>query len=476
MLSKCLHSLVIYLLTICIFYPVLFAQEREKDRLAVLNLINSAKLSDAEVDFLTNLIRQAIAKKGRDFFIVMTQENITLMLPPDKKIEECVSECEVDTGRLLGAKYIITGTVLKFGESLRVNLKFHETQNAALLSSYTVKGVKVEDLEGGIETAAQELFSELVNFKASHTKTLTATALTDADTKAKADADAKAKADADAKANADTKAKADADAKAKADADAKAKADADAKAKADADAKAKADTKAKADADKLTEKNRKKFFIEIGGGTYSCSGEKTSESDCGPVKGAPTGFKMHASYMFNKSIGLGLDYGRYLSNYTIPIEYSNSSIESGAWSRTQDYIAMTLQYKINLQKIELTFNAGIASSTITGNQSLKLYGRDQQILFTNTAKAALVKTGLSLAYYLNQTFSIGSYIDILLSKDHQVDELCTNIDLSRNDLTINPTKTCYSSASLSNSYQNAKLDTILIPMSVQVGLFLGMRF
>ena len=51
----------------------------------------------------------------------MTQENIEVLLPPNTKLEDCTSECQVETGRTIGARYIITSEVLRFGSSLRIS-------------------------------------------------------------------------------------------------------------------------------------------------------------------------------------------------------------------------------------------------------------------------------------------------------------------------------------------------------------------
>ncbi len=132
-------------------------------RVAVLELKNSSKglVKDEELSFLSNLIRQASGRLPQDKFMVMTQENILALLPPETKLEDCVNECTITTGRMLGADYIVTGEVVKFGASLRVALKLHESASGALKSSDTISGNKVEELEGNIQGSAVGLFADL---------------------------------------------------------------------------------------------------------------------------------------------------------------------------------------------------------------------------------------------------------------------------------------------------------------------------
>jgi hypothetical protein len=50
---------------------------------------------------------------------VMTKENILLLLPEKHgDLADCEADCEVETGRRIGADLIVTGEVLKFGDEL----------------------------------------------------------------------------------------------------------------------------------------------------------------------------------------------------------------------------------------------------------------------------------------------------------------------------------------------------------------------
>ncbi len=137
------------------------AEPGAEERVAVLTLRNSTQLEKGEVDYLTGLVRSITAKLLPKRYLVMTQENIVTLLPPDTKIEDCVGECEVDTGRTLGARYIITGEVLRFGKSLRLTLRLHDTESGRLVGSEVAKGKEVEELETPTEEAVAALAAAL---------------------------------------------------------------------------------------------------------------------------------------------------------------------------------------------------------------------------------------------------------------------------------------------------------------------------
>ena len=49
----------------------------------------------------------------------MTRDSILELLPPDTQLSECLGACAVDTGRRLGAHYVLTGQVnIKVGENI----------------------------------------------------------------------------------------------------------------------------------------------------------------------------------------------------------------------------------------------------------------------------------------------------------------------------------------------------------------------
>lgn len=163
-----------FVMMILIFIPIFVSAQNTSQRIAVLNLLNQAQLKPQEIEYLTNLIRQSFAEKADQKFLLITQENITLLLPPDKKMEDCLQECEVETGRVLGAKYIITGAILIFSETYRLNIKVHNTENGALVTSKVLKGKNLEELESSIQQASFDLF-EKIDEKQSDRKNLVVT-------------------------------------------------------------------------------------------------------------------------------------------------------------------------------------------------------------------------------------------------------------------------------------------------------------
>lgn len=126
-------------------------------RVAVLTLKNGAGLAAGEVRYITERVRGGLLALPTSQFVVLTRENILAMLPPGTDLADCEGDCEVSTGRNIGADLVITGDVLRFGSGLRVVLRAHDVATARLVASTTASGRDVEGLEGPVVERARSL-------------------------------------------------------------------------------------------------------------------------------------------------------------------------------------------------------------------------------------------------------------------------------------------------------------------------------
>ena len=139
------------------------APEGEKKRIAVLELSNRTKklISQEEINFLSNEMRRVAGYLPPERFLVMTKESMMVLIDPNTTLEDCVGTCEVETGRTLGADWILTGEVLRFGKSLRVSVKLHDTHSGQYLAGDSLKGRDVEELELSIKLSTLKLIYKI---------------------------------------------------------------------------------------------------------------------------------------------------------------------------------------------------------------------------------------------------------------------------------------------------------------------------
>lgn len=140
--------------------PVRAAPQPSSGKLAVLELRNfTTDLTAQNAAYFTDLVRSA-ALRMQPGLEIMTRENLVVLLQASgKRLEECEGECEVDTGRRIGADRIVTGELQKVGSSFKMSLRLHDTHAGRLLSSHVASGKTVDELDAAAQKAAEQLFA-----------------------------------------------------------------------------------------------------------------------------------------------------------------------------------------------------------------------------------------------------------------------------------------------------------------------------
>ena len=131
---------------------------------AVLEFRNVVPGADAKTNhdgsYLADVARTAAAEAGLK---VMTRENVVVLLEANhRSLADCVGKCEIETARLLGASYVVTGALLQFGGQLRLSLRLHDTAQGTLLMGAAVAGGDVGAIESGTPDAMKRLLRPLL--------------------------------------------------------------------------------------------------------------------------------------------------------------------------------------------------------------------------------------------------------------------------------------------------------------------------
>jgi len=137
------------------------AQDRLPDgsRVAVLDFKHTASFTADDARYLADVVRAA-ALRAAPRLGVMTRENLLVLLQASgKDLADCEGECEVDTGRRIGADAVISGDVLKFGQRYKLSLRLHETKGGRLLAAVVASGATLEELDAQVQARAAELLA-----------------------------------------------------------------------------------------------------------------------------------------------------------------------------------------------------------------------------------------------------------------------------------------------------------------------------
>ena len=131
---------------------------------AVLETVSKdSAIAPSECHFLTDELR---AQAGAALppamnYTIMTRENINVMLPPGKTLEECEGTCLAETGRNISADYVAQARVGKFGDKLTLTVELYETGSGKLLGSYTALQSTAIDLWNDIKKNSKTLFARV---------------------------------------------------------------------------------------------------------------------------------------------------------------------------------------------------------------------------------------------------------------------------------------------------------------------------
>lgn len=120
-------------------------------------------ISSTEQRFVTDKLREIASTVLPAYagFSIMTRENIDVMLPPGKTIEDCEGSCLAETGRKIATDFIAQARVGRFGEKLALTVEMYETRSGKLVSSFTGTSSDVESLLDLIENEAVKFFKKV---------------------------------------------------------------------------------------------------------------------------------------------------------------------------------------------------------------------------------------------------------------------------------------------------------------------------
>ncbi len=134
--------------------PTTVAVLEFRDKVPAEQRIDAAYLSDQ--------VRAAV-KQDMPSAKVITRENMLVLLQASgKDLAECEGECEVDTGRRIGADLVVSGELLKFGTQYKLNMKLHDTRSGDLLSGVVAAGATADDLDRDLKPAVDKLVAPLL--------------------------------------------------------------------------------------------------------------------------------------------------------------------------------------------------------------------------------------------------------------------------------------------------------------------------
>ncbi len=126
-------------------------------RLAVLEF-KGEDLAPKALSYLSRKVRGEALKHLPAGWEVMTRDNMLVLI--DAAAGQCVKEgeCEVETGRHIGADLVVSGEVVKLGSKLRLTMNAYDTASGRLLRTAEAASADVDGLIERLPGACRTLF------------------------------------------------------------------------------------------------------------------------------------------------------------------------------------------------------------------------------------------------------------------------------------------------------------------------------
>jgi cysteine-rich repeat protein len=153
--------LLLLILSSLFFINSALAQGRQM--IAILNIDNFAGLGDPELNFIRERVQNAVIGLPGNYML-MSQENMQMMLPPGTDFNQCTEEasCEVDFGRMINAHYVVTGDVTQLGRRIILTLKLFDVRTGEIINVEEIQASNLEELFDQTPIQARRLFDTLL--------------------------------------------------------------------------------------------------------------------------------------------------------------------------------------------------------------------------------------------------------------------------------------------------------------------------
>ena len=112
--------------------------------------------------YLSDQVRAAIKEILPESRVITRENMLVLLQASGRTLEQCEGECEVETGRRIGADLVVSGELLRFGTQYKLNMKLHDTSGGELLSGSVAAGGTADELERDLRPAVRRLLAPML--------------------------------------------------------------------------------------------------------------------------------------------------------------------------------------------------------------------------------------------------------------------------------------------------------------------------
>ncbi|MCP4675996.1 MAG: PEGA domain-containing protein [Deltaproteobacteria bacterium] len=137
------------------------AVHADENKIAILPPENLAGISDAQLGYLHDVVRDAAADAlSQTNYILVPQDQVEASFRSDPShLIHCDESCAYSVGKALGAHYVVHATIKHLDRQTVVILKLLDTSNGSLKSMKRIKGNNLIELEEPLGQAVKTILS-----------------------------------------------------------------------------------------------------------------------------------------------------------------------------------------------------------------------------------------------------------------------------------------------------------------------------
>jgi hypothetical protein len=133
--------------------------------LELRNKLKEAAHDKVDASYLADLVRAGI-RETAPRLRVTTRENIAdIAAAHGRKLEDLEDQTELQTARLLGAEFVVSGVVLQVDTGLVLTLRLHEQSSGQLLAGAAARGTSADELGKAVPSAVAKLLAPIKDLR-----------------------------------------------------------------------------------------------------------------------------------------------------------------------------------------------------------------------------------------------------------------------------------------------------------------------
>ncbi len=145
-------------------------------KIAILNTINQAKLDKVSIDLIHEQINQLCAQNHPKYQI-LSKEEVQQILDhsPPINVENCIDQCEIESGILANAKYVLASKIAKKGNDYILSVTLFDTSLKKKLSIQKLHASTIDLMSSSIPSGLKNIIDQIetIDIKTTESNSLT---------------------------------------------------------------------------------------------------------------------------------------------------------------------------------------------------------------------------------------------------------------------------------------------------------------